>query len=92
MKWSTQRPIRSVWIMRQSEGALWLKPIPVIWSKKTDTYPYRPKEHLSSSKFIQAQNPIVMSKSEGVMCVVFFFLHHGFVPLGFPGKVLTRQH
>jgi len=24
--------------------------------------------------------------------VVLFFLHHGFVPLGFPDKVLMRQH
>uniref|UniRef100_A0A0D3CDF8 Uncharacterized protein n=1 Tax=Brassica oleracea var. oleracea TaxID=109376 RepID=A0A0D3CDF8_BRAOL len=28
----------------------------------------------------------------GVIRVVLFFLHHGFVPLGFPGKVLMRQH
>ena len=27
-----------------------------------------------------------------VLRVVLFFLHHGFVPLGFPGKVLVRQH
>ena len=26
------------------------------------------------------------------MRVVLFFLHHGFVPLGFPDKVLMRQH
>ena len=28
----------------------------------------------------------------GVIRVVLFFLHHGFVPLGFPDKVLMRQH
>ncbi|KAL0787015.1 hypothetical protein Bca101_003261 [Brassica carinata] len=31
-------------------------------------------------------------RTGGVIHVVLFFLHHGFVPLGFPGKVLMRQH
>ena len=31
-------------------------------------------------------------RTGGVIRVVHFFLHYGFVPLGFPGKVLMRQH
>ena len=34
----------------------------------------------------------MMFRTGGVIRVVLFFLHHGFVPLGFPGKVLMRQH
>ena len=33
-----------------------------------------------------------MYSTEGVIRVVFLFLHDGVIPLGFPGKVLTRQH
>ena len=34
-------------------------------------------------KLERSKGPSVMSKSGGVMCVVLFFLHHGFVPIGF---------
>ena len=33
-----------------------------------------------------------MYSTGGVIRVVLFFLHHGFIPLSFPGKVLMRQH
>uniref|UniRef100_A0A0D3AMM3 Uncharacterized protein n=1 Tax=Brassica oleracea var. oleracea TaxID=109376 RepID=A0A0D3AMM3_BRAOL len=33
--------------------------------------------------FKRSKGPSVMFKSGGVMCVVLFFLHHGFVPIGF---------
>ena len=38
------------------------------------------------------QKPTLRFTSGGVVRVVLFFLHHGFVPLGFPDKVLMRQH
>ena len=38
------------------------------------------------------KKPPLRSTSEGVVRVVLFFLHHSFVPLGFPDKVLMRQH
>ena len=43
-------------------------------------------------RVLQAEIPSVRFKSGGVIRVVLFFLIHGFVPLGFPGKVLMRQH
>ena len=33
-----------------------------------------------------------MYSTGGVIRVVLFFLHRGFIPLGFPGKFLMKQY
>ena len=50
--------------------------------------------HTGNITHQDAQNvePTVRFTSGGVVRVVLFFLHHGFVPLSFLDKVLMRQH
>ena len=62
----------------------------------------RPIYYVTSDLYIQeayasdweasTERPSVRYKSGGVIRVVLFFLNHGFIPLGFTGKVLMKQH